>query len=112
MSDQPDPLADDSASRIDQRGQTVHGPQTNIAGGVSGKWPWEPNPDWFRHVRDQCALAGVAFFFKQWGGVRKSEAGRRLDGRTHDEFPSYILREGPDAATRRLLRSSVISVDG
>jgi len=38
-----------------------------IAGGVSGRWPWAPHPDWFRHVRDQCTAAGVAFFFKQWG---------------------------------------------
>jgi len=38
-----------------------------IAGGVSGRWPWAPHPDWFRSVRDQCGAAGVAFFFKQWG---------------------------------------------
>ena len=41
-----------------------------IAGGVSGRWPWAPHPDWFRAVRDQCAAAGVAFFFKQWGEHR------------------------------------------
>ena len=29
----------------------------------------------------------VPFFFKQWGGVRKSETGRSLDGKTYDEFP-------------------------
>ena len=27
------------------------------------------------------------FFFKQWGGVRKSKTGRTLDGRTWDEVP-------------------------
>jgi protein gp37 len=26
------------------------------------------HPDWARAIRDQCAAAGVAFFFKQWGG--------------------------------------------
>lgn len=31
--------------------------------------------------------ARVPFFFKQWGGVRKKEAGRELDGRTWDEMP-------------------------
>jgi len=36
MPDQPDQLADDSASRFDQCGQTAHGPQTNIAGDVTG----------------------------------------------------------------------------
>jgi hypothetical protein len=25
------------------------------------------HPDWARSVRDQCAAAGVPFFFKQWG---------------------------------------------
>ena len=29
----------------------------------------------------------MPFFFKQWGGVRKSETGRELDGRTHDDQP-------------------------
>jgi hypothetical protein len=39
-------------------------------------------------LRDQCAEAGVSFFFKQWGGVRKSTTGRSLDGRTYDELPN------------------------
>jgi hypothetical protein len=39
-------------------------------------------------LRDRCRDAGVPFFFKQWGGVRKSAAGRELDGRTYDEIPS------------------------
>lgn len=25
------------------------------------------HPDWFRSLRDQCAAAGVPFFFKQFG---------------------------------------------
>jgi protein gp37 len=29
-------------------------------------------------VRDQCAAAGVPFFFKQWGSVQKKRAGRTL----------------------------------
>jgi protein gp37 len=32
--------------------------------------------------------AGVPFFFKQWGGVRKKRAGRLLEGRTWDEMPT------------------------
>jgi len=32
----------------------------------------------------------VPFFFKQWGGVRKSEAGRELDGRTWDQYPGEV----------------------
>ncbi len=38
-----------------------------IAGGESGPAARPAHPDWFRSVRNQCAFAGVAFFFKQWG---------------------------------------------
>lgn len=38
-----------------------------IAGGESGPGARPAHPDWFRSVRDQCAEAGVPFFFKQWG---------------------------------------------
>jgi protein gp37 len=38
-----------------------------IAGGESGPKARPAHPDWFRSARDQCAAAGVAFFFKQWG---------------------------------------------
>lgn len=38
-----------------------------IAGGESGPNARPAHPDWFRSIRDQCAAAGVAFFFKQWG---------------------------------------------
>lgn len=58
-----------------------------IVGGESGIGARPMNPDWVRSVRDQCQRAGVAFFFKQWGGVRKKQAGRDLDGRTWSEMP-------------------------
>lgn len=38
-----------------------------IAGGESGPGARPAHPDWFRSARDQCAEAGTAFFFKQWG---------------------------------------------
>lgn len=38
-----------------------------IAGGESGRDARPMHPDWARSIRDQCATAGVAFFFKQWG---------------------------------------------
>jgi protein gp37 len=59
-----------------------------IAGGESGPKARQLDPDWVRSVRDQCQAASVPFFFKQWGGVRKNEAGRVLDGRTHDDVPT------------------------
>jgi len=58
-----------------------------IVGGESGHGARPMDPDWVRSVRDQCLAAGVRFFFKQWGGVMKSRAGRELDGRTWDEMP-------------------------
>jgi protein gp37 len=38
-----------------------------IVGGESGRGARPMHPDWARSLRDQCAAAGVAFFFKQWG---------------------------------------------
>jgi protein gp37 len=58
-----------------------------IVGGESGPNARPMDPDWARDLRDQCRLAKVPFFFKQWGGTNKKEAGRVLDGRTWDEMP-------------------------
>lgn len=58
-----------------------------IVGGESGPGARPMLPEWARSIRDLCQRADVRFFFKQWGGVRKKEAGRQLDGRTYDEFP-------------------------
>lgn len=38
-----------------------------ICGGESGGSARPAHPNWFRSLRDQCAAAGVPFFFKQWG---------------------------------------------
>ncbi len=59
-----------------------------IVGGESGPKARPMNADWCRSIRDQCVSAGVPFFFKQWGGTNKKAAGRLLDGRIWDEFPS------------------------
>jgi protein gp37 len=58
-----------------------------IVGGESGPQARPIEPNWVRSIRDDCLLAGVPFFFKQWGGTRKSTTGRVLDGRTWDELP-------------------------
>jgi protein gp37 len=86
-----------------------------IAGGESGHKARPMNPEWPRVIRDQCALNGVAFHFKQWGNWRpasgyvnghttrkmanstgddvmmikigKKSAGRRLDGRHWNDLP-------------------------
>ena len=58
-----------------------------IVGGESGPGARPMAPDWVRSIRDQCAEQDVAFFFKQWGGTRKKQAGRELDGRTWNATP-------------------------
>ncbi|MBY0618350.1 DUF5131 family protein [Sphingomonas ursincola] len=63
-----------------------------IAGGESGPGSRIMEPSWVRSIRDQCQSAGVAFHFKQWGGVNKKKSGRALDGRTWDEFPPEQVR--------------------
>ena len=112
-----------------------------ILGGESGPGARPMHPDWARSVRDQCAAAGVPFFFKQWGEylpavdrekddpdwrfdyfikyaerdgnrwlnlaggrglhgerfhvmrrVGKSAAGRRLDGREHNDLPWSLAK--------------------
>lgn len=58
-----------------------------IVGGESGPGARPMQADWVREVRDQCEDQGVAFFFKQWGGLRPKSGGRLLDGREWSEFP-------------------------
>ncbi|GGD43064.1 DUF5131 family protein [Aureimonas glaciei] len=38
-----------------------------IAGGESGPGARPTPPEWYREIRNQCAAAGIAFLFKQWG---------------------------------------------
>jgi len=58
-----------------------------IAGGESGADFRPVDPEWVHDLRERCGLQGVAFFFKQWGGIRPKSNGRELDGRTWDELP-------------------------
>lgn len=93
-----------------------------VAGGESGSNARPMHPDWARSLRDQCAAAGVAFHFKQWGEwvsvsevegdgphhkfpdgatvrrIGKKAAGRHLDGVTHDAYPRVPTH---DPAQRR-----------
>jgi protein gp37 len=88
-----------------------------IAGGESGHAARPTHPTWVRNLRDECQENQIAFHFKQWGhwapsvpkgvlarqqvaledekagkstlyGLGKHAAGRILDGRTWDQFPS------------------------
>ena len=76
-----------------------------IVGGESGPKARPMEKEWVESILSQCHEAGVAFFFKQWGGVRKKRAGRVLNGKTYDEMPSplqLLLRgSSPDKNSRR-----------
>jgi protein gp37 len=58
-----------------------------IAGGESGPKHRPVREEWVLELRDRCQDEDVAFFFKQWGGVRSKTGGRLLQGRTYDEMP-------------------------
>ena len=58
-----------------------------IVGGESGRNARPMKESWVWDIRQQCAGQGVAFFFKQWGGINKKKTGRTLGGRTYDEMP-------------------------
>jgi hypothetical protein len=58
-----------------------------IVGGESGPRSRDINESWVRSIRDRCVSQEIPFFFKQWGGTRKKNTGRLLDGRTWDEMP-------------------------
>lgn len=92
-------------------GPILQGIDWIIVGGESGQGARPMHPDWARSIRDQCAAAGVAFHFKQWGRwspdrpadgiwsdfqatveptmfpIGKKRAGRLLDGVEHNGFP-------------------------
>jgi protein gp37 len=59
-----------------------------IVGGESGPHARPMQPDWVLDIRDQCLANEIPFFFKQWGGVQRTRAGRVLDGRVWDDMPA------------------------
>jgi protein gp37 len=61
-----------------------------IVGGESGPKARPMRREWVLSIFRQCRAAGVPFFFKQWGGVRKDLTGRELNGRTYNEMPSVL----------------------
>lgn len=60
-----------------------------IVGGESGPQARPMKKEWVTDIRDRCDVAGIPYFFKQWGGVHKKRAGRLLDGKTWDEMPQF-----------------------
>src|SRR5216684_2164372 len=67
-----------------------------IVGGESGFSARPLDPAWATDLRDQCRKAKVPFFFKQWGGKNKKQAGRVLDGQIWDQMPVDPSRQPDD----------------
>lgn len=86
-----------------------------IVGGESGPGARPMNPDWARSLRDQCASAGVPFFFKHWGewvdefhpkvNLEKHKVNSDFVepcGENYDYKGIYMFRVGKKAAGRLL----------
>lgn len=76
-----------------------------IVGGESGIGARAMKREWVISIRDQCAHSNVPFFFKQWGGLHKKSAGRRLDGKVYDEFPPRVTSALADCDRMFLARN-------
>jgi protein gp37 len=61
-----------------------------IVGGESGPRARPMDTNWAIDVRNQCVAAGVAFFFKQWGGRSPKSGGRLLEGKEWNQFPATL----------------------
>jgi protein gp37 len=78
-----------------------------IVGGESGPGARPMAKEWVISIRDLCTRAQVPFFFKQWGGVRKNETGRALNGKTYSEFPARSSAPVPSAAELLTIREEL-----
>ena len=58
-----------------------------IVGGESGPGARAMHREWAINIRDQCIEKDVPYFFKQWGGINKKEAGRKLEGKEWNQMP-------------------------
>lgn len=73
-----------------------------IMGGESGPGARPMHPDWARSVRDQCQVAGVPFFFKQWGEYVPNEQGCGSEGY---DFKNRHIAVRPDGTHSNFRRS-------
>ena len=71
-----------------------------IIGVESGPGARPMKLEWVDRIHALCEAANVSFFFKQWGGVQKSKAGRVLHGRTYDDMPERIVGPIPSRSER------------
>lgn len=80
-----------------------------IVGGESGDGARPMHPSWPRAIKQQCAAAGVAFHFKQWGAWVPICA-------TYDAFTDTLYhpapRRDPDAVRRCKVDTMTLHADG
>jgi len=69
---------------------SLEGIEWVIGGGESGAQHRSCDIEWARGLRDRCREAGVAFFWKQWGGRTAKAGGRILDGEEWSEYPAEL----------------------
>ena len=69
-----------------------------IVGGESGPGARRLDEEWVRSLHDLCKQSDIAFFFKQWGGVRQKEHATVLAVRTHDGFPEIVRNPVPESS--------------
>jgi len=81
-----------------------------IVGGESGPGARPIEARWVRSLRAQCREFDVKFFFKQWGGVRKHETGRLLDGKVYNEFPDRASLPVPSSSQRAHIIAAVQTI--
>src|SRR5580658_2357519 len=72
-----------------------------IIGGESGHGARPMDERWVLKLLKLCRREDVDFFFKQWGGIRKSTTGRFLNGQTYDEMPDLSAAEIPSRTNRQ-----------
>jgi protein gp37 len=69
-----------------------------VTGGESGKGARAPHPNWFRSLRDQCAAAQTAFWFKQWGVFAPAGPVFESGENTADFDPDMVEVQGTGCA--------------
>lgn len=68
----------------------LDGIQWVIVGGESGEHHRPIKEEWVLSILNQAKEKGVAFFFKQWGGLTSKSGGRTLQGKIYDEYPMVL----------------------
>lgn len=60
-----------------------------IVGGESGPGARPIQEEWILPIRDKCNAMNIPFFFKQWGGTNKKQAGSLLQGQHWKQMPEF-----------------------